>query len=104
MSVPYDPSSTEYEVKPVVNTVLRNRVKQEGVHRNASHAENNIPNVPVVPEAPLYVSSKISDSQNRKQNELFRIQENEDNENKPAKVARSTLASLVKSEDITVMD
>ena len=63
---PYDPSSVEYKAKPVVNVILQNRVKQEGVLRNASHAENNIPNVPVVPEAPLYQCPKFSDSLNRK--------------------------------------
>ncbi len=67
ISVPYDPSSVKYEAKPVVNVILRNRVKQEGDHRNASHVENNIPNVPVVPEALLHVCPKISDSPNRKQ-------------------------------------
>ena len=41
---------------------LHHQVKQEGVHRNASCAENNIPNVPIVPEAPMHVSPKISDS------------------------------------------
>ncbi len=51
ISGPYDPSSGEYEAKPDVDVILPNRVKQEGVHRNASHAENNIPNMPVVPEA-----------------------------------------------------
>jgi hypothetical protein len=71
ISVPYDPSSVEYEVKPNVNEILRNRVKQEGVHRNASHAENNRPNVPVVPEALPYVCPKIEDSQARKQKESF---------------------------------
>jgi hypothetical protein len=46
ISIPYDPSSIEYEAKPDVNVILQNRVKQEGVHRNASSAENNIPKTP----------------------------------------------------------
>ncbi len=62
--------------------------KEGRVHRNASHAENNmIPNVPVVPEAPLYECPKISGSPNRKQKELFGISGNEDKENQPAKEA-----------------
>ena len=87
-----------------MNIVQQNRVKREGVHRNASHAENNIPNVPVVPEAPLYVCPKIPDSENRKQKELFRISGNEDRENTPAKVSCSTLVPLVKLKDITDTD
>ncbi len=103
ISIPYDPSSVEYDAKPDVNVILRNRVKQEGVHRNASHAENNIPIV-LVQEAPLYVCPKISDSLNRKQWKFFMISGNEDKENKPAKVARHTLVSLVKPKDITDTD
>ncbi len=49
ISVPYYPSSVEYEAKPNVNCILRARVKQEGIHRNASQAEKNMPNAPVVP-------------------------------------------------------
>ncbi len=60
--MPYDPSSVEYEVKPNVNGIQHARVKQEGVHRNASQAENNMPNMPVVPEALLYVCPKIEKS------------------------------------------
>jgi hypothetical protein len=87
-----------------VNVILQNRVKQAGVHRNASHCEHNIPNVPFVPEVPLYECPKISDSPNRKQKELFQISWNKDKENKPAKVAQSTLVLLVKSEDIMDSD
>ncbi len=43
-SVPYDPSSVEYEAKPNVNGTLRNKVKQEGVHRKARYTEKNKPN------------------------------------------------------------
>ncbi len=41
ISVPYDPSSVEYEAKPNVDATMRNKVTQEGVHRNASSAESN---------------------------------------------------------------
>ncbi len=65
--VPYYPSSVAYEAKPNVNGILLARVKQEGVHRNVSQAENNMSNVPVVSEALLNVCPKIEESQTRKQ-------------------------------------
>ncbi len=64
-----DPSSFQYEAKPNVNVILQSRVKQEGVHRNAIQAENNMPNVPVVPEGLLYECPKIKESLTRKHKE-----------------------------------
>ncbi len=49
----------EYEVEQNVDVIQRIIVKQEGVHRNASSAERNIPNVPIAPEAMIYVCPKI---------------------------------------------
>ncbi len=69
ISVPYDPSSVEYEAGQHVDVIPRIMVKQEGVHQNASRAEGNIPNVPIVPEAMMYLCPKISDSPNRNKKE-----------------------------------
>ncbi len=61
ISVPNDPSSVENEAKSNVNGILRAKVKQEGVHINVSQVKNKMPNVPVVPEATLYVCPKIKE-------------------------------------------
>jgi hypothetical protein len=61
-------------------------------------------NVPIVPEAPMHVCPKIEASPAREQKESFRIQGTEDKENKPVKVARSTLVPTVKNDDITDTD
>ncbi len=105
ISVPYDPSSVEYEAKPAVNGILGARVKQEGVHRYVSQAENNMPNVP---KTLLHVCQKIKASPARKQKESSRIRGTEDKQDKPAKVASLTLdPSLVskdKHDDVTDTD
>ncbi len=80
------------------------KVKHEGVHRNSSLAERNIPNVPIVPEVMMYLCPKISDSPNRKQKEASRSSWDEDQENQPAKVARHVLVPVVKSEALPDTD
>ncbi len=58
-SVPYDPSSVEFDAKPDVNVILQNRVKQERIHQNANRAEKNISNAPIVQERTLIGYPKI---------------------------------------------
>ena len=92
ISVPYDPSSVEYETNPIVDVAPRIKVKQEGVHRNASRAERSVTNVPVVPEATMCGCPKISDSRvglaEQETEGITLVSVDEDKENQPAKVTR----------------
>ncbi len=87
-----------------MDVIPRIKVKQEGVHRNASRAERSVTSVPVVAEATMCGCPKISDSPNRKQTGVPRGSVDEDKENQPAKVARRAQVPIVISEDITDTD
>jgi hypothetical protein len=71
ISVPYDPSSNKYEANPV-DANPRIKVKQEGVHRDARHAEKSVTNIPAVQAAAMNGCPKVSDSPSRKQKGLLR--------------------------------
>ncbi len=97
--VPYDPSCVEYEPKPVANGIMLVKVKQEGVPNCIRPAENDMPNIPIITEASISVCPKIKASSAEKQKDSFRIQGNEDKENKQVKAACSTLVSTPKHEE-----
>ncbi len=81
-----------------MNGILRTKVKQEGIHSDIGQAENSMPNEPVISRAPQPVCLKIEVATAKKQKESFRIKGTEDKENKPAKVACSTLVLIPRHE------
>jgi hypothetical protein len=67
ISVPYDPSSIEYEADPIVDANQQIKVKQEGVYRDAHHAKRSVTNIPAVLVAAMNGCPKVSDLPSRKQ-------------------------------------
>jgi hypothetical protein len=70
ISVPYDLSFIGYEVNPIGDANLQIKDKQEGVHKDACHAERSITNIPAVPVTEMNRFPKDSDSPSRKQRGL----------------------------------
>ncbi len=104
ISVTYDPSFIGYKVNLIGEANLLIKVKQEGVHQNACHAEKSVTNIPAVQVAAMNQCPKVSDSPSRKQKGLLRGPADVDKENQPAKVTRHAQVLVVRSEDVSDTD
>ncbi len=106
IAVPYDPSSIEYEINPIgdANPRIKPEVRQEGVYRDAHHAERSVTMIPAVPVADMNGCPKVSDSPSRTKKGLPQSFVDVDKENQASKVAQHAQALVVRSEDISDTD
>jgi hypothetical protein len=100
ISVPYDPSSIEYEISPSGDANPRIKVIQEGDYGDAHQPDRIETIIPAVLVANMNGCSKVSDSLSRKKKGLPQGSVAMDKETQPAKVARHAQVLVVRSEDI----
>ena len=89
-----------HEVNLIRDANQRIKVRQEGVHTDAHHAERSVTMIPAVPVAEMNGYPKVSDSLSRKKKGFPQGSVDVYKENQPAKVARHAQALVVRPENI----